>query len=385
MIRPRWLVLVLASFLCAALLLLRGGERAGSAQGSLVPVVQAGPESRPRAWLYDPPTPLPSPTRTPTATPSPSSTATPTVTPSLTATITPTATPSPTVTVTPTVSPVPTAVVIYLPFVAKPPSAVSPTAEPTDVVTRQPTASPTATSSPTPTPTDLSVTESPTETPSSTSTPTPESSSTPTLTPSRTATATPTPVPPTTAVSPTPSPTEICGEVIENGDFEQGHAFWTEEPGNIITASWTDPYQGSWVAWFGGYHLGDDRLYQLIHVPMGAQDNQTLRFYLYVETEEPGAVAYDEFYLQFFDQNWIPRSDPIWVADNTTTMDWTYMPISLQGFANFAGQDIFIRFRGTTDYSCITNFVMDAVSLEITCGREGPPPPGPPRISVLGR
>ncbi|MGC9025202.1 MAG: hypothetical protein ACP5NB_10305, partial [Chloroflexia bacterium] len=216
---------------------------------------------------------------------------------------------------------------------------------------------------------------------------------TPTIPP--TATPTPTPVPPTatptgTPVPPTatPTPTPACGEVIQNGDFEQGYVAWGEESAggyDIITNGWSSPYQGSWVAWFGGYDNADDRLYQLIHIPANAQDLQTLRFYLYVETEETGSTPYDEFYLQFFDASWNPLSAPIRLADNTTPMAWTLQEIDLGGFSTVAGQDLYIQFEGTTDSSLITNFVIDVVSLNIVCGDGGNPPAGPPHIEVLPR
>ncbi len=342
-------------------------------------------------------TPIP-PTATPTATPTPGGpTATPTATPRPTVNIYlpltfrhaglgPTATPSvpPTYTPLPTSTPSPT----YTPFPTSTPALPTatptpggPTSTPTPI---PPTATPTPggpTATPTATPTGTPV--PPTATPTATPTPGgPTATPTPTNTPvPPTATPTNTPVPPTA----TPTPTPACGEVIQNGDFEQGHVAWVEEGQyEIITTDWLNPYQGSWVAWFGGYDNADDRLYQLIHIPANAQDSQTLRFYLYVETEETGSIPYDEFYLQFFDASWNPLSDPIRLADNTTPMGWTLQQIDLAGFSTVAGQDIYIRFRGTTDGSLITSFVIDVVSLNIVCGAGGPPA-GPPHIQAVPR
>jgi len=95
-------------------------------------------------------------------------------------------------------------------------------------------------------------------------------------------------------------------------------------------------------------------------------------------------TPYDELYLQFFDSSWNPLSDPIWIADNTTPMGWTLQTIDLTGFSTVAGQDIYIRFQGTTDGSLVTNFVLDVVSLNIVCGAGGPPA-GPPHIQVAPR
>jgi hypothetical protein len=174
-----------------------------------------------------------------------------------------------------------------------------------------------------------------------------------------------------------------CGEVIENGDLEQGHVVWDEHSSggyDIITTAWSDPYQGSWVAWFGGYDNANDRLTQQFHVPSNAQDSQTLTFYLYVETEELYG-AWDFFVLRFLDTAGNPIPNDIPIADNSSApLSWTLQTITLTGFSAYRGQDMHIQFEGTTDSSYITNFVIDEVSLVFAC-EKSPVPSARPIIA----
>jgi hypothetical protein len=159
-----------------------------------------------------------------------------------------------------------------------------------------------------------------------------------------------------------------CGEIIQNGDFEAGSVIWVEETtGAIITDQWADPYQGSWVAWFGG-DGGTERLTQLFHVPAYVQDSQRFDFYLKVTSNDPYIQFNDIFYLRFLDGAGNPVSSNIMIANNTTKMDWTYIYVDLNGMASFADQDMQVQFVvELTSNSYISNFVVDSVSLDLAC------------------
>lgn len=160
---------------------------------------------------------------------------------------------------------------------------------------------------------------------------------------------------------------QSCGEAIQNGDFEAGSVSWVEEStGYIIRDDWPDPYQGSWVAWFGGVDAVE-RLTQLFHVPADVQDAQTLEFYLKVTTEETGEQVYDTFCLRFLDAGGNPISSDIMIADNTTPTDWLYISVDLNGMTEFAGEDIQIQFEADVNISQYTHFVIDLVSLDLIC------------------
>ncbi len=192
--------------------------------------------------------------------------------------------------------------------------------------------------------------------------------------PSPSPTAEPTATDPGETITPVPTSTPPPSEeVIVNGDFEQGHVAWIEQAGSgtIIHDHWRDPYEGSWIAWFGGYTNSLDILTQVVHIPTDTANTQTLTFYLYVESTDNPQVAYDFFYLRFLNMEGAPLSSDLLIADNTTApLDWTFQQISLVGFSDLAGQDIQVQFEGTGDYSEITNFCIDIVSFNIVGGGE---------------
>jgi hypothetical protein len=157
-----------------------------------------------------------------------------------------------------------------------------------------------------------------------------------------------------------------CGESIQNGDFEAGSVSWVEETtGYIITNTWTDPYQGSWVAWLGGLNAVE-RLTQLIHVPANVQDVQRLYFWLKVTSEDPAIAPHDTLTLRFLDGAGNHLLD-IPLFDNTDRMDWTQWYIELKGMSGLAGQDLQIQFEAVLDANYITSFVIDLVSLNLLC------------------
>lgn len=157
-------------------------------------------------------------------------------------------------------------------------------------------------------------------------------------------------------------------EVIQNGDFEAGNTAWVEEStGSIIRNDWADPYQGSWVAWFGGPD-SQEKLTQLFHIPADVQDSQTLEFYIKVATQETGSSIYDKFYVRYLNASGSPISPDFAIADNTTPTNWVRVPMGLNGLSAFAGQDIKIQFACQTDSSNDTHFVIDMVSLNLAYG-----------------
>jgi hypothetical protein len=165
---------------------------------------------------------------------------------------------------------------------------------------------------------------------------------------------------------------QACGEGLQNGDFEAGHASWVEESSHgtnvLITDTWTDPHQGSWVANLGGVDYALDKLSQLFHVPADVEDLQTLEFYLKVTTEEIYGTPYDYLVLRLLDASGTPIHDDLSIADNTSPMDWSLQSIQLDGFSGHADRNIQIQFKATTDSSNISTFVIDEVSLNLTCG-----------------
>ena len=161
---------------------------------------------------------------------------------------------------------------------------------------------------------------------------------------------------------------QVCGEVIQNGDFESGQVSWVEvSTGDIIRNDWLDPYQGSYVAWFGGL-VAVERLTQLFHVPPDVEDDQRLDFYLKVDFEGTANEGVATFYLRFLDAVGDSLLDEdIKIADNVTKTDWLYFYVDLNGMTELADQDIQIQFKADFNVTNITHFVIDAVSLNLIC------------------
>jgi uncharacterized protein YgiM (DUF1202 family) len=158
-----------------------------------------------------------------------------------------------------------------------------------------------------------------------------------------------------------------CGDVIQNGDFEAGSDSWLEEStGEIIRNDWSDPYQGSWVAWFGGLDTVE-KLRQLFVVPDDVQDAQTLEFYIQVTTEETSDQRLDTLLLGFITEGGSQLGPTVLVADNITPTDWVRISIDVSGMAEHAGESMALLFEAHFDPANITHFVIDSVSLDMMC------------------
>lgn len=170
-------------------------------------------------------------------------------------------------------------------------------------------------------------------------------------------------------------------EVIQNGDFEAGNTKWVEEStGYIIRNDWPNPYQGSWVAWFGGENV-QEKLTQLFHVPADVQNDQVLEFYIHVSTQETGSTAYDKFFVRYLNASGSPISPDFPIGDNTTPTNWMRFLMDLSGLTTFANQDIQIQFECDTDSSNDTYFVLDMISLNLACGPITPTPTNTPTVT----
>lgn len=171
-----------------------------------------------------------------------------------------------------------------------------------------------------------------------------------------------------------PQEEQVCGEAIQNGDFESGNVAWLEEStGTIIRNDWPDPYQGSWVAWLGGLG-GYERLTQTIYIPINVKDAQKLEFYLKVTSEEVTIQVHDTLSLRFLDAGGNPISSDIPIASDLDRSDWQYQFVDLTGLQTFAAQNIQIQFEGAYNTTRITNFVLDLVSLNLSCDPITPTP-----------
>lgn len=93
-------------------------------------------------------------------------------------------------------------------------------------------------------------------------------------------------VAPTPTIEPTIAPTQtpLSSKLVKNGNFEQGHVVWTEEPGQIIITQSVPihPHSGTWVAMLGGPNVNES-LSQSVAVPN--RSSVQLQFYYQLESE----------------------------------------------------------------------------------------------------
>lgn len=210
------------------------------------------------------------------------------------------------------------------------------------------TSTPTATGTPTHTPT---VTGTPTHTPTMTGTP-------PTATPTGTPMATPVHrayLPLMAKALPTPTAT-LVSLAIRNGDFEQGHADWSEVSANgyaLITVSADlpiPPYAGDWVAWLGGLDNEISTLGQRVTVPVG--DSQ-LSFWMFMNSGD--TCGYD-WYQTIVDGTVV---DEFTLCDDAQTFSWEPRTLDLSAYA---GRTVDLELRVTTDDTWRSSLLIDNVA-----------------------
>jgi hypothetical protein len=149
----------------------------------------------------------------------------------------------------------------------------------------------------------------------------------------------PTPtIPPTATLAPTVTPTEIPGlPKIKNGDFEQGHANWTEIPGNAIITQFSavTPHSGEWLARLGGEVSSTAEIQQSIAAP----NSTPLYLHFCAQYTANGAGPFDDFVISAGATEIIRI--PLFL-NGPDTQEWGCGGIDI---SSFAGQTILLRFH----------------------------------------
>lgn len=148
--------------------------------------------------------------------------------------------------------------------------------------------------------------------------------------------------------TPPPPPSAIV-----NGGFESGATGWTQSPDGLIT---TGGHTGAYSAWLGGANYANERLSQPITVPA----NGTLRYHWRMTSFEGTSVAYDHLHVRVYSSSGaLLGTLRTWSNRNARNV-WSPDTLSL---AAYAGQSVRISFEATTDFSLITSFFVDDVSV----------------------
>jgi hypothetical protein len=153
-----------------------------------------------------------------------------------------------------------------------------------------------------------------------------------------------------------------CFQLIQNGDFEAGSAYWTLGGGTMISTH--TPHSGSYSAWLGGYDKANDTLYQTLTIPsIGPTGHPVvsvwLSYYWYMTTEET-SHPWDYLYVKIRNVYGNDLTTLETLSDGSPANVWVYSSFDVSAYIS---QTIQVYFRGTTDRSYPTSFFIDDVSL----------------------
>lgn len=165
---------------------------------------------------------------------------------------------------------------------------------------------------------------------------------------------------PTPTTGPTATPTPVG--VIQNGDFEQGHAVWLELSTNnlpIITTnlSITAPHSGRWAAWLGGSDGEDSLIEQTVTVSKNAP---YLSYWHWIDSDE--ACGFDVAGVIIDNgQGQDPTIlDGFWLCTSTATNGWQRRTVDLH---SYIGKSITLGFvAGDDPASNPSSWYVDDVS-----------------------
>ena len=164
-----------------------------------------------------------------------------------------------------------------------------------------------------------------------------------------------------------PTCTDQTGSLLANGDFDSGSAPWVESSGggfSIVTPDFSTPYNGTHVAWLGGYLPGgSDIIHQVITVPADATDLTVSGFWL-MGSEESNLIAWDLAEIQVRDSGGTILE--VVASIDNTDVEGSWQSFSFQPVGNYAGQTIRISMAAVTDATNNTNFVFDGFDVTAT-------------------
>ncbi|MER2599810.1 MAG: hypothetical protein ABTQ73_09840 [Caldilineales bacterium] len=157
-----------------------------------------------------------------------------------------------------------------------------------------------------------------------------------------------------------------CSDALINGSFEATTTGWAQSSlGGYSLISQFNPRSGSWGAYLGGSNNADDRLSQSLTLPASASAI-TLRLWWAQESED-ALVAHDFLTLSLLRSDGTLLAD-LWQTDNTATgTAWDEVTLDI---SRYAGQQVMLRLRATSNSFDLTDFYVDDLSVQV-CGADG--------------
>ena len=155
-------------------------------------------------------------------------------------------------------------------------------------------------------------------------------------------------------------------QLIVNGGFETGSAApWALTAGVLCSNSGCPgetAHSGSWFAWLDGYGFTHtDTATQTVSIPAG-KTTATLAFYLHIDTQEVGSIAYDTLRVQVLNSSGTVLATLATYSNVNAASGYSLHSLNMNAYI---GQTVQIRFVGREDVSLATSFVIDDVALTV--------------------
>ena len=155
-------------------------------------------------------------------------------------------------------------------------------------------------------------------------------------------------------------------QLIVNGGFETGStAPWALTAGVLCSNSGCPgetAHSGSWFAWLDGYGFTHtDTATQTVSIPAG-KASATLAFYLHIDTQEVGSIAYDALRVQVLNSSGTLLATLATYSNVNAASGYSLHSLNMNAYI---GQTVQIRFYGHEDSSLATSFVIDDVTLTV--------------------
>jgi PKD repeat protein len=155
-------------------------------------------------------------------------------------------------------------------------------------------------------------------------------------------------------------------QLIVNGGFETGSAApWALTAGVLCSNSGCPgetAHSGSWFAWLDGYGFTHtDTATQTVSIPAG-KTTATLAFYLHIDTQEVGSIAYDTLRVQVLNTSGTVLATLATYSNVNAASGYSLHSLNMNAYI---GQTVQIRFYGHEDSSLATSFVIDDVTLTV--------------------
>lgn len=158
-------------------------------------------------------------------------------------------------------------------------------------------------------------------------------------------------------------------QLISNGGFENGATGWQQSSAQgraLIDGVY--PRTGSRNADLCASNACTDTLSQTVTLP-SSFSSITLSYWYYIITDETGTACNDHFTVTVQTPGGATITTPQSVCNTNATSGWTQYTATLtSGLSAYRGQQVVLRFQGTTDSSNPSRYLVDDVSLSATSG-----------------